>query len=351
MTDFIRLKSNKNNKQYFVYLTFLFSFIILITCYCYINNVYEYTIKNRLQNRVINITSYDNENTTKKKIDNIPHIISFYPGYVNIVMHSKNNTKYIFNYYKYNIKCTNKKTITQIKENEIIIPSSLNIEKDKKLIAYINDKKYEFNIIGIYDSKKVGSDDIFASESFMKNNSFDSSKNNWNAIIDDYANMGSVIEQLKGQKYDVTIKDESGLNSIKFYKLSLKIFAFGEFILLIFIIYILSLIIKDTINNNNYDIAILKTCGFHDSDILKIIINNLIIISLKTILIISIVMLIIYYILGSFNKISYDILPFPYMIKNIFLSSTIFLIIILLVSISNFKDIKKISPVNLFKSN
>ena len=348
MNQLIKLK---NNKYYFVYFTFLFSFIILITCYCYINNVYNYTIKNKIQNRVLNITSYNNENDTNKTINNIPHIISVYHGYVNIVMYSNNNVKCIFNYYKYNVKSIEGELLTQLKNNEVIVPDSLNYKKNQKLITYLNEKKYVFNIVGIYDSKEVGSNDIFASETFMINNSLDSSKNNWNAIIDDYDNINLVIKKLQEKNYDVSIKDESGINGIKFYKLCLKIFTIGEVTLLIVILYILSLIIKDVINDSNYDIAILKTCGFHNSSILKIITKSLIITSLKIIFIIGMVILIIYYGLNIINKISYNFLPLSDIIKNITLSSIIFLVIILSVSFFNLKNIKKISPVTLFKIN
>lgn len=348
MTNIIRITNKKNKKYYIVYLTFLLTFIIMIACYCYINNVYKYTVKNRLQNRVLNVMNYKNIKGLEKKISNISHIKAFYHGYTNIVMFSDDNQKYLFNYYNYKVDLLDGKETTELTGNNIIIPDSLNY-KNNKLTAYLNGEKYDFNIIGIYNSKTVGSNDIFASETFMKNNSVDYNENYWNVIVDDYDNLNQVIKRLQKIKLDAALKDDTGIKNINIYKLCLNMFSFGELFLLIFSIYIMLIIIKDIINSNNKDIAILKTCGFHNSTILNIIINNLLKVSLKIITIVTPITLLFYYLLFILNKPLFQYLSLIDIIKAIIISYGIFLLTIFFVPISNYKKIKKITPISLFK--
>lgn len=351
MINFIRIANQKSKKYYIVYLAFLLTFIILISSYCYINNVYKYTVKNRLQNRVLNVVNNNEENKIKKTISKIQHIDSVYPFYVNISMFSPNNEKYIFNYYDYEVKLINGDVISNLKENEIIIPNTLNYKPKDELIVYFNKKQYKFKVVGIYNSKTIGTNDIFTSETFMKKHSTDFNEKYWNVIIDDYDNLDKVIKKLQSKNFDVSLKDDSGIKDINIYKLSLKIFLFGEVILFMFIIYIMGIIIKDIINNNNSDIAILKTCGFHNSTILKIIINSLLKISIKIIIIITLIIITTYSVLVITNKITYIFLNYYYMVAIITFSSLLFLIIILIVSLSYYKKIKNISPIVLFNTD
>lgn len=348
MNNLLRLQKSKGKKYYIIYFFFILTFILLITTFVYCNNVYNLTIKNKLQNRVLTaqINNDNNSENVIKAIKKISFIKSVYQYYPNIATYI-NNESYVMNYYDYDF---NKINPTNLKFDEIIIPDSLSFKKNSIVKLKLNQKEYNFKVVSKYSSELVGCNDIIVSQVFMKQYYDNVDNKSLSIIINAYDHMNYTITALSKYGVDASMTDTSGVLTINIYKLAIKMIFIAEVIILVFVLYILVMLIGDIISDNNKDIAILKTCGFHNNKILLVIIKTLIKSTIKMFLIATSVCVFTYSILNLINVISFTFLKIQTFIFIILCSCIIFEFILIMSSALSFNKIKKISAIKLFKS-
>ncbi len=342
MLNIITKKSQSNKKYYLLYVITNVILIVLLTSHYYINNIYIYTIKNKLQNRVLTIKCRQENINNLNKIN---HIISIFQYYPSTIMHDNNNNKYILNYYNLTIAEVD---TSNLSSNQVIASNSI---KSNKITLYLNDEKHTFKVVEKHDNNFLNTNEIIVSEEFMKKLNKNSPKNEFNIIVDDYNNINYVSKKLLNNNCEVLIQNDSNKQNISMYNFILKIFLIWEIIIVLLIINTLALLIKDIINTSSKDIALLKIYGFYNWKVLRIIVKSLCKENINKSLLIYIILNIVYTLLIQLKFISKSYLNYFDLTIIILLVIISIQIILALISILYLNKINKKSIITLLNEN
>lgn len=240
--------------------------IIIIFYYNYFK-INEIDFQNDIQNRKLIVQSND-ENTLQKllnikEIDKIGFIIESDKIYIN------NNIEavHIFDYEteSYSLKNTN-----TIKNNEVIISSSLyNYLKEKSLKLKIDNEEYNMEVIEVEDSL---SNYIILSHNFIKNliesNNIKCLK--YEIIVKKYTQTNYVMKYLKRNNINAVPYYENTQKKYIFIKNTNLICKIFLTIILIFIIITMILLLKKSIINEKQLIILLRNIGITIQKIQKL---------------------------------------------------------------------------------
>ncbi len=338
-------QSKKYNEKSGVFAIFILSFVILLSSLTYLNNYYNISIKNKIQNRVLNvhfeeyseneliIESYKNHFETSKYINGI------YDSYEDLLF-KENSKVYEVNYYS---------EFNKISNIEAIVPKSLNKDVGDYINLEVGNQILKLEIISEYNDEKVGFNKIIVSENIMQMYALKNA-NEFKVIIDDYDNIEKFNSLLEKEGLSMYMNDSSGITDIELFTNIINYVKLGILVVSTFLIFIIGFIISFMINEYKYDIAILKTSGFRNIAIIKLVIEALLKKITKLYLIINVLVMCIYcmiFIIFEDIQIYFSLIN---LISSLIISYITLVTILLLISYIGYKKILKISPIKLFKS-
>lgn len=333
----------REKKKYIISLIlFIFGYLILLIIFS-IHNHYRYNIdllKNEPINRGIEIFIND-----LSAIDSFKNDIEYYyPIFANQEI-KINNQYYYFNSWNSDDTLIVGQTIKNT--NEIIISKrlfnilKLNENDYNKILEYtVNNNEYTFNIVGVSSNNQ--SDIYMSYKDFIT--IFDLEPDRYYILIDNYDKVSKFIESMTeigilANLYDSTIQSQidSMVNLKNIYEYIMC------FIVLLIFIFLL-VIVKNSIQYENKNIAIFKAMGYRINNILYIILMRLIIVSLLSYIVIQLLIFLIF-IISSNIFIQYGLSLF-----NLLKYNTITMVLIcVLILINVFFYKKKIFKMNVIE--
>lgn len=340
------LSSFKEKKRYIISaLLFLFSYLSLIM----LLSVYNYHLYNinLLQNETINRgveVIIDGESA--KSVLNNNNIEIYYPIY--------NNQRMLYHGKSTNFNTTNNVTLTygsDVKNNnEIIVSSffakSIGLDENNyktELEFKYEEHEYSFIVVGITDDNN--SDVYLEQEEFRK--IFDIEANRFYVLIDKYSNVDSFINRMLNNGYIANLynaTNEEELNSLINLQ---KTYVGIMLIIVLLIFFFLFAIVKNMIQYESKNIAVLKAVGYRNAVILFILLLRLLIVNLFSYLLMLGAIIFTYWIANSI------FLQFDLSLFNLInYSSLIMIVISFLIFISVFmyrKKIKKIDVIDVLQ--
>lgn len=333
----------EKNRYIISALLFLLSYLSLTMLLSIYNN-YEYNIKS-LQNEEINRTievDIDKENALSI-LKNNKYIETYYPMY--------NNKRMLYQDKNINFNTSNNVDLikgSSIKNNnEIIISKSFSklvkLEETNyniKLNFKYNEKEYSFTVVGITDNNKA--DVYLVEEEFQK--IFNPEPSSYYVLISDYKDVKKFINQMLDKGYIANLYNatsEEELNTL----INLKNTYIGIMIAIILLIFFfLCIIVKNMLQYETKNIAILKAVGYKNRIISLIMLLRLLIVNLFSYLFILFITIITHFISSSIiSKYNLSLL------KLFYYDSIIMLIIsfLIIINISIFqRKIKKLDVIN-----
>lgn len=341
--------------------------IFFIYYLVFLNNVYAERIQNNIINRVILASKSEINNKDIEQIKNMKNIIDVYKRFSihNIILDENIDISI-----KYcNILEIPNLTMGNLFDNDefqIILPKKV-FDRNDSLISLeeyygkvvkltIDNFEVEAEVIGIYDD--IYFNDVYVNQ-LLKNEITNCNINIQNdniisIVIDDYKNVDSTIETLKKEyNYSAYIENTRGQSDIKMYDIVSILIIIILILAAIFTYISIGIIISGIISDERKDLAIMKSLGYKNKDISKIMIYRVL-----SILIVSFfVGMILSFIFNStFGKIIQNKLEIKinidvsmYCIIALVLLITIYFISIIAVRL-NGKKIKMISPIELLKN-
>lgn len=336
-----------------------------------LNNIYYYKIKNNIKNRVLIVTSRN-----EKILDSDINYISSLDGVNNAYLELNDFSINIEDGRAFSVKYISNEEIIELLENnsmeskeklQVILPyrilnSDGEYEYFENLIGknvnfFINDNTtINAQVTGVYNPKNyetyVYVNKVF--KSFLENYDLSSINDNYmKVIVRDYNDVNSIIDTLVDKGYNVDIMDKSGQTDIKFYNMAKSIILLMIVFIIIFTYISITIIVNGIISGEKMDIAILKSIGYKEKQIHKIMkLRILAIIIVSTILgaIISLgVMQFISYIIYYKLNILININLLEYILLLLTFFAIIYLITCISLKLNNIK-IKRINIIELMKN-
>lgn len=357
---------------YIITISLTFGLIISVIYDMYkLNNIYYYKIKNNIKNRVLIVTSRN-----EKILDSDINYISSLDGVNNAYLELNDFSINIEDGRAFSVKYISNEEIIELLENnsmeskeklQVILPyrilnSDGEYEYFENLIGknvnfFINDNTtINAQVTGVYNPKNyetyVYVNKVF--KSFLENYDLSSINDNYmKVIVRDYNDVNSIIDTLVDKGYNVDIMDKSGQTDIKFYNMAKSIILLMIVFIIIFTYISITIIVNGIISGEKMDIAILKSIGYKEKQIHKIMkLRILAIIIVSTILgaIISLgVMQFISYIIYYKLNILININLLEYILLLLTFFAIIYLITCISLKLNNIK-IKRINIIELMKN-
>ncbi len=329
-------KDKKFKNLLFLYLSFLISLFLLIILYFLVNGYMDYELLNNVKNRLFVVSSNDVLNLIPESENAI-----FFNNYIGVTS-INGGENYSLEYYNFPITLTNGEVINEVNDNEIIIPNNI----DLILPFNINNNIYELEIVGRYDTE-IGLDSVLVSEEFIKQ--FVSETNSYIGFVDDIENVEVVIENLKKNNYNVDYKFSNYISNINFFIDLIGVISNFIIVLIILIIILFSFVLKHLIFSYKKNIAILKTVGYKNKNIIFIMVKEINRFVVKYFLVFIVFVFIVYAFLFYLNINTY--ITFRLVLLNVVISIMIYFIINLVSFMFNFRNIFNINPIKVFKSD
>lgn len=276
------IKAFRQKTKYILYSLIIgcvFAFFIMLL---FINDYYTFKINDvlgsQIENRGLVVSNCDSQFLTI--LNDLEHIELSYPLYQSIQTIDNNNYKISINVFHDDNIIIGKKAQNQ---QEIIISkfyyNKLNLtEKDilsqKVIELIINNRKTPLKIVGVTNNNKENvyiQKDLFA---IINNNEI----YNYYVVVDEYQNVDSVIKTLQEKGYYAELYDTSKLLEINEIEKLQLVFKSILIVCGIILGITLFLILKNIMQNEEKNIAILKTIGFNDFKIGIIIFSRIILI-------------------------------------------------------------------------
>ena len=296
-------------------------------------------------NRELILSSKDDINSIKDKIKNQNNIVEVY-NYISSVATFDNNFLTVNTFVKEkNLNMVSGRGIEKNETNVVILPNSFTKYLNQTIKLNIEGVEQDYKVVGIYK------DDLDKTEyayiSYTDNFNIESVSNTYILLVDNYDNVNIVKTKLLDDGYKVTIDTNSISENIETLNTLKIVFNILTLIIIIFICLFLYFIIKDLLEDEKYDIAILKSIGYKNILLFKI---NL----LKTFIIIFASLLIgtmlSYLFIILLNRIHISFINFYiyYKSSSLLITYLIGLIILILSSFYSKKEINKIKPIIIF---
>lgn len=296
-------------------------------------------------NRELILSSKDDINSIKDKIKNQNNIVEVY-NYISSVATFDNNFLTVNTFVKEkNLNMVSGRGIEKNETNVVILPNSFTKYLNQTIKLNIEGVEQDYKVVGIYK------DDLDKTEyayiSYTDNFNIESVSNTYILLVDNYDNVNIVKTKLLDDGYKVTIDTNSISENIETLNTLKIVFNILTLIIIIFICLFLYFIIKNILEDEKYDIAILKSIGYKNILLFKI---NL----LKTFIIIFASLLIgtmlSYLFIILLNRIHISFINFYiyYKSSSLLITYLIGLIILILSSFYSKKEINKIKPIIIF---
>lgn len=355
----------RNKRKVHPFFLMIFSCLLVIIFLIYLIQYFDYVNVVNIKNKLINRTFITNFEHRKLNLNNIKH--TYKMDIVPLSFSDKITASLIYFpmdeiKIKYGNKCKRKNDILISLE----LAEKININKpislvNKEVSGNVYGNKTTFKIVGIYDNSSVINNNyIYTLEETININDYRKISTSYNhehlyvIIIDDYKNYNYVINEFSTHKIDISLLSDLGKSEIITYEYIIKFLKVMKLVTIIAIFIILFIVINNILFDEKKDIAILKTAGYNEKNIIKILLLRIYcFFSLALIIIIPIIvfmiLLILIFKIPSFlyNFIFYDYFNIIEPIINILIIS--FLLPIFAIFIFN-RKIKKINPIDLFKS-
>ncbi|MBP3254943.1 MAG: ABC transporter permease [Clostridia bacterium] len=357
--------SLKKNRKTIIYIVSL-SLILALFCSLYnfkslINNIFESNIKNNIKNRCIYVTSVNELDIESiKNVENIKNAYYF----IDICNASIEDEEI-------KIKTGDIEQIPNVIYGndlsfegstdilEIIIPESIQKKFsesliNKNVIINVNHKEnIEALIVGIYNGDKYDNT-IYVSLSninkIIELNPKILNKYSGFVIADSYDNINKIIEKLMEYGYNCNLFDTSGEKDIYSYENISKFLSIFIFLMIICVYVIIRITIKNFIDDEEKELAIMKAIGYNNITILKTIILRTLTISIIAFLISYMLVKIINVgIMNLFNNYIYN-KDVPLSIVGYLIAMLMIIVISVICSIREKRKIKKINIIELLKN-
>lgn len=343
------LKSFMKRMNFYTYL--FISIICFVTLICFINITLstsnEISKKSeQYSNREIILLVEEDIDNIKNKVKNIKEITKIYNNINSIVMFENNFLTVNTYVYEKDINIVKGRKINEDEKGVILLPNSYIDYLDKSINLDIDGKELEYKVVGLYEDDIDKTDYIYIS--YYDNLELDSLNNGYILLIDKYNNVNRVIKELSQINYSSVLNNGNISQNIETLN-TLKIISYALTIIIgVFIYIFVYSIIKDMLNEDKYDIAIFKSLGYRDINIVKI---NLLKVGSIMIVAFLISLPISYFISFLLNKINISFITFEISYYKISLI-IVFVIessILLLSNIFSFRKIKNTRPIIIFK--
>lgn len=370
LSSFIR---RKNFYIYFSLITICITFLIIII------NIYNKTSfsilerENNIINRELVISTYDDLETVKKKLESIKSIKKIYkfihPIDAKLIVDEPINIQITSGTLEHFPKVLAGYNIKEEDKNNIILPSKMYIQNKlilgetllNRQIAFsinIDDKviQYTGKVVGIYESQNDSENFAYISYNDMYNilysdNDNDKNLNTYSIIIDRQENVNKAIDNINKHGYNASLYNnvlQKETNMLKILKNIITLMIVS----LIFSLYIiLHAIINNMLNEEKKEIAILKSIGYNNIRIFLISLFRtmfLIIVSfILSIFLSNIVIKIVNFMF--FNEITNEINTNKIYFNHLIVSFFLILFVSFLATISSIKRIKKLAPILIFR--
>ncbi len=326
----IFFSSFKRKKNYLILLALLILCYLLFGIFLFLYYKNENSIdliKNDKINRGIEIIC--SEEDINSILSNHSAIEYFFPIYNNQVL-KINNTNYSVNYFNnYEDDIISGEKISNSKE--IILSSKI-----KEDIVNINVGKNKYKVVGVINNPK-------ASLYFDKNEfeeMFNVKPTKYYALIKDYEYIPSVINYLASKNivaynYDVSLSTEiESLQKVQ------NLYISSMIIIILLLMLFFAIIIKNLLNIEKKNIALLKLIGYSNKKISLIVFARILFVIICSILLSQLIFTLFYFGFNNYFKLEISIL-----LKVNFIITTLFLLVGSVFSLLSQNKIKKIKPI------
>ncbi len=333
---------SKTKKYKKILIIFCLFMEIMFSINLYIKYYDRDIVKKDINNRLLTIKSGDDISEITSNLTNIKGIESIYPKWDYYVVKAKEET-YIMNYiYTNGLKVVKGKSLDNLETNEVLVSSDSSLKLNDKIEFEHDNKVASLTIAGIYDAK-IGLDIILANPKTMKIYS-KMLENEYEIIVRDYSDVSNVVNKVS-KFYDVKIDNTKGMEILQKNEKVISILNITILFLSIITLVLIVIITDDIINENQKNIAILKSVGYKNSTIKNLVSYNLFNLLSSAFVKSSIILLIICLIIHKFLVL--DNWIFILLESCIFTLLVLFITFMICMLLQN--KVKKTYPIILYK--